>query len=248
LQRQMIGTGNWYRLTKSGHAFVVDSLGIEIVSGKFPIGAILPGDAKLIDRFKVSRTVLREVMKTLSAKGLLVARARIGTRVNDRSSWNMFDRDVLKWHVAGALNEQFIMQVCDIRLALEPFAAGLAAKMASAVQISHLLDCADAMSRHDLNVETFARAKLDFHLSVLEASQNPFMRSLGNVVEASLVPMLRSGFYMPDTEKVLVLVHSCRRVADAIQKRNGDLARQAMMSHIEICRIQIQHGFKPDNS
>ena len=64
--------------TRTSHAQVVNELGKAIIAGDFPIGAILPGDAELAQRFKVSRTVLREAMKTLAAKGLIVPRARIG--------------------------------------------------------------------------------------------------------------------------------------------------------------------------
>ena len=66
-------------------------LGVGIVSGDFPQNSILPGDAELMERFGVSRTVLREAMKTLAGKGLIQAKARIGTRVRDRSDWNLFD-------------------------------------------------------------------------------------------------------------------------------------------------------------
>jgi len=85
MHKHMIGTGNWYRLAKTGHSYVSDKIGHDIITGKLAVGSIMPGDAKLIERFQVSRTVLRELMKTLGAKGLVSARARIGTRVNERS-------------------------------------------------------------------------------------------------------------------------------------------------------------------
>ncbi|MEO7221708.1 MAG: GntR family transcriptional regulator, partial [Devosia sp.] len=74
---------------------VVDDLGLAIVSGQRAEGSLLPGDFELLERFGVSRTVLREALKTLAAKGMVQARARVGTRVRPRSSWNLFDPDVL---------------------------------------------------------------------------------------------------------------------------------------------------------
>jgi DNA-binding FadR family transcriptional regulator len=79
------------RRTRTSHAQVVDELGKAIVAGTYPVGSILPGDTELAQRFKVSRTVLRETMKTLAAKGMVVAKARVGTRVTEKNLWNMFD-------------------------------------------------------------------------------------------------------------------------------------------------------------
>ena len=86
--------------TRTSHAQVVNELGRAIVAGEFPVGTTLPGDADLAARFKVSRTVLRESMKTLAAKGLVVPRARIGTRVTPRAQWNLFDSDIEPWNNA----------------------------------------------------------------------------------------------------------------------------------------------------
>ena len=91
---------------------VVDHLGEAIVSGRLPQGTLLPGDQELLAEYGVSRTVLREALRTLSAKGMLQARARVGTRVQPRSAWTLFDPDVLRWHrdagldPGGALDSQ----------------------------------------------------------------------------------------------------------------------------------------------
>ena len=77
------------------HSFVINEVGLAIVSGRMPVGSILPGDAEMMDRFGVSRTVLREALKTLEAKGLVEARAKVGTRVLPQPRWNLFDRQVL---------------------------------------------------------------------------------------------------------------------------------------------------------
>lgn len=77
----MPGTFGNQRGKRTSHRLVVEELGQAVVGGEFAIGETLPGDTDLAARFSVSRTVLREAMKTLAAKGLVVARARIGTRV-----------------------------------------------------------------------------------------------------------------------------------------------------------------------
>ena len=98
------------RKRRGNHAHVVAELGRGIVSGKIPEGSLLPGDAELSARFGVSRTVLREAMKTLSAKRLIEAKAKVGTRVLDRESWNFFDSDVLGWRFEAGLDFDFIEQ------------------------------------------------------------------------------------------------------------------------------------------
>ena len=95
MRSRMLDTRKAGRKTRTSHAQVVDELGKAIVAGTYPVGSILPGDAELAQRFKVSRTVLRETMKTLAAKGMVVAKARVGTRVTEQNLWNMFDSEII---------------------------------------------------------------------------------------------------------------------------------------------------------
>ena len=79
------------------HSYVITEVGLGIASGRLAVGSILPNDAEMMDAYGVSRTVLREALKTLEAKGLVEARAKVGTRVLPRNRWNLFDRQVLAW-------------------------------------------------------------------------------------------------------------------------------------------------------
>ncbi|RVK09569.1 FadR family transcriptional regulator, partial [Sinorhizobium medicae] len=127
----MPGAFGTQRGKRTSHRLVVDELGQAVVGGEFSVGDTLPGDTDLAARFNVSRTVLREAMKTLAAKGLVVPRARIGTRVLPKAHWNLFDSDVLTWHFGAGVDEKFLRHVSEVRLALEPYAAALAARRAS---------------------------------------------------------------------------------------------------------------------
>jgi DNA-binding FadR family transcriptional regulator len=102
---------------------VTRTIGMDIIVGRYPEGTGLPRDAKLTSMFDVSRTVLRESVKTLSAKGLLSSKAGVGTWVRERSAWNMFDPDVLGWHLEAGIDKRFLRDLADIRLAVEPRAA-----------------------------------------------------------------------------------------------------------------------------
>src|SRR5262249_46311605 len=88
-----------YEPTVSSHTQLVRTIGSEILRGVYPPGTTLPAESELMSRFGVSRTVLREVIKTLSAKGLVQPKSRIGTVILDPVKWNFFDADLLSWKV-----------------------------------------------------------------------------------------------------------------------------------------------------
>jgi len=216
------------RTTRTSHAHVVDQLGRAIVAGEIAEGELLPSDAELEARFKVSRTVLREAMKTLSAKGLIVPRARIGTRVTERRHWNLFDADVLTWRFDAGIDEEFLIQICEIRLAFEPFAAGLAARRATAADIAGLRRLAAAMEMPQHTAESLALADLEFHLALAEASKNPFMRSVGNLIEAALVGIFKLSSPAADRDKIAGVAESHAAIVEAIARHDAPGARQAM--------------------
>lgn len=218
---------------RSNHAHIVSALGQDIVSGLLPPRATLPGDAELMARFGVSRTVLREAMKTLAAKGLIVSRSRIGTRVTERPSWNLFDADILDWHFSAGIDEEFLVHISEIRLAFEPFAAGLAAERASEADIVQLARLAtDLGAVH--TAESFALADLRFHLAVAEASRNPFMRNVGNLIEAALVGVFKIS--SPANSRVVIeeTLNSHQAIVEAIRRRDAEAARKAMETVILI--------------
>ena len=113
------------RRSHSNHAEVARSIGVDIIAGRYAEGVRLPGDAELTATFGVSRPVLRESVKTLVAKGLLTTKARVGTVVRERGAWNMFDADVLAWHLDAGIDIRFLGDLAEIRLAVEPRAARL---------------------------------------------------------------------------------------------------------------------------
>jgi len=173
------------------HSQVIWTLGVSIVAGQYPEGAILPGDAELQRLQGVSRTVVREALKTLAAKGLIEARTRVGTRVRPRQDWNLFDADVLAWHFEAGADMEFLGSLAEMRQAIEPEAAAHAALRRTPKQIETLLDWVDRMSDPTNTAETFARFDLEFHRAVADASGNPFMRSISALVELALMARLK---------------------------------------------------------
>src|ERR1700755_1493454 len=98
---------------------LTDTLGKAIVTGAYD-AARFPTEAELAGRHKVSRSVTREAVKMLTAKGLLTARPRRGTTVQPASAWNLFDADVLRWLLDRKFSLALLRQFSDLRIAIEP--------------------------------------------------------------------------------------------------------------------------------
>nr|WP_127142575.1 FadR/GntR family transcriptional regulator [Pelagibacterium montanilacus] len=215
------------------HAQVIHELGTAIVSGRFGQDQILPGDAELTEQFGVSRTVLREALKTLSAKGMVEARARVGTRVLGRARWNMFDSDVLAWHLETGLDIGFVDALAEVRMALEPEAAALAAARRTDQQAERLSHWLDRMAEPGQSANQFAVNDFEFHKVIAEASGNPFMLSLSAVVEVALTASFAISSPVEGGEAFDRAVRLHRSLCVAIVDREPEMARAAMRQAIQ---------------
>src|SRR4028119_2463017 len=106
---------------------LLDSLGKAIVTGRYD-DAPFPTEAELARQHSVSRSVTREAVKMLTAKGLLTARPRKGTTGQPSTHWNLFDPDVLRWLLERKFSLRLLRQFNELRVAIEPAAAALAAE------------------------------------------------------------------------------------------------------------------------
>ncbi len=107
---------------------VAQKLAVAIITGAVKAGEVLPDEDDLRSDISVSRTAYREAVKVLTAKGLVEARPKSGTRAAPRESWNLLDPDVLAWHFEADPNEKFIRDLFELRRFAEPAAARLAAQ------------------------------------------------------------------------------------------------------------------------
>lgn len=217
------------------HSHVLWQLGVAIVGGHYAEGTILPSDSELLGQFAVSRTVLREALKTLAAKGMIEARARIGTRVLPRRRWNLFDADVLAWHFETGPDVDFLRSVAEVRIGIELESAALAAERRSDEQASALEALARTMGEAT-TAEEFARADLAFHRAVAEAASNPFMASISTLVEVALTAVFTISSPVSDKTKLAETAAAHGAIAEAIRDRNPDTARDTM-------RAVISDGF-----
>ena len=215
----------------SNHAEVARSIGIDIIAGRYAEGTRLPGDAELTSTFGVSRPVLRESIKTLVAKGLLTTKARVGTVVRGRNAWNMFDADVLAWHLDVGIDKQFLGDLAEIRLAIEPRTAALAALRRTEADIAELRRCIEVMRREPSTSDAFTDGDLALHIAVANASGNPFMRAVDGVIEAALRASFVVSAPVDPADRELVLSWH-QRIVDAIADGNADDAAAAMTAAI----------------
>lgn len=213
------------------HSLVLWQLGVAIVRGDYPEGTVLPSDTELLARFSVSRTVLREALKTLAAKGMIEARARIGTKVLPRTRWNLFDGDVLAWHFEAGPDVDFLRSVAEVRIGIELESAALAAERRSPEQAERLVSLAEVMGRAT-TAEEFARADLAFHRAVAEAANNPFMASISTLVEVALTAVFTISSPVSNPAKLAHTAAAHKAIAAAIHDGDPLAARNAMRTVI----------------
>lgn len=169
---------------------MLDELGKAIVTGAYE-GARFPTEAELAVQHKVSRSVTREAVKMLTAKGLLTARPRKGTSVLPASHWNLFDADVLRWLLDRKFSLELLRQFSELRIAIEPAAAALAAARREPDGIEAIRAGYALMEAAEAGEGDALECDIAFHIAVLNASGNPFYMQFRDLVETALRTSIR---------------------------------------------------------
>lgn len=214
------------------HSYVINEVGRAIVSGDMPVGSSLPGDAEMMDRFGVSRTVLREALKTLEAKGLVEARAKVGTRVLPQSRWNLFDRQILAWKLESGPSPAFLAAFQTVRAGLEVQAARLAAQHREAEHVRLLHYWLNQRAVMAQQPEPFAMAEFEIHRVVAEASGNPFLRAASAMMEFGVAVAVKARlvgeFEAPADGLAEALAPHYEALVQAVERGEAEAAAQAM--------------------
>lgn len=165
---------------------VLTTLGREIAQERIPVGAALPPEPDLEARFGVGRGVVREVVKTLAAKGLVSVRPRHGTHVLPRHQWSLLDRDVLGWLVGpGEPDRELLLAIQEVRSIIEPAAAALAAQRATKADRVRINAALAAMETSQDEASATAADKA-FHLAILDATHNPVLLGFRGAIDTIL--------------------------------------------------------------
>ena len=204
---------------------VAGTIGRRIVSGKYKPGETLPTEPKIQAEFGVSRTAVREAVRLLAAKGLTASRPKIGTRVRPTVDWNMLDSDILRWQLDQDPSEAFIHSLFEMREIIEPAASSLAAERATEAELEIMSVAMDGIQNEARGSPEQIKADVEFHLSILEASRNPMLRSVGAMIQSALSITFSLG-WRTVMAKDAVLQH--RAVCDAIRARDSETAFLAM--------------------
>lgn len=215
----------------------VDRIASWVVGGRYAPGASLPVEAALGEELDVSRTVVREALKTLAAKGMVVTGPRRGTRVRPRTEWNHFDPDVVQWRVDAGVDADFVRDLVMLRGAIEPAAARLAADACTDDDVAGLRAAFDAMRRASEGHGVYLQADLDFHRRVMVATHNQFFAGMAHVFSALLAVSFRLSVASLAGARASLPVH--RRVLDAIGAHDAAGAEKAMHALIATARTDL---------
>lgn len=209
------------------HSGVLDTIGLEITCGELPAGHVLTLD-RIQERFGVSRTVSRETMRILESMGLVRSRRRVGITVQPTESWNVFDPRVIWWRLAGSGRDAQLRSLTELRIAVEPLAAGAAARSASAEERSRAVELAGQMRTLGEAGELDAFLELDiaFHSLLLRSSGNEMFGALADVVAVVLRGRTQLGLMPQQPVPEALDLHE--RVAHAVEAGRGGVAEDAM--------------------
>jgi len=212
----------------SGAGRIAEQIGSAIVSGVYHAEQLVPGEIELSRRFQVSRPVVREALKLLSAKGLIDSRKRSGTRAQSREAWHMLDADVLAWHLrSGKAEPKFVFDLLQARIVIEPAAAAMAA-LNHTPRTLKVIEAAFAdmeASVHDRGL--FVEPDIRFHKAILIATGNDFIAAFGALIETALGAFVRIASRHEGAPAPSVPLH--RDILAAIRRRDAEEARAAML-------------------
>jgi DNA-binding FadR family transcriptional regulator len=212
------------------HGEVVHTIGLRILRGELMPGDPLPAEEELSADHSVSRTVLREAVRVLAAKGLVHARPKTGTRVRPRAEWNILDPDVLAWRVEAGPDGTLYEQVTEVRFAIEPQAARLSATRATDEEIEAIREAYDAMAAGVRDQAAYLAGDLLFHDRILNASHNELLGHLGSVLRAVFRTMFEYTTSSPTSRRRALPLH--RAILDGIAARDSNAAELAMRTLI----------------
>ena len=215
---------------------MLEVLGRAIVTGAYE-SRRFPTEAELAAEHMVSRSVTREAVKMLTAKGLLTARPRKGTTVQPSSSWNLFDTDVLRWLLERKFSLELLRQFSELRIAIEPEAAALAAREADVAAVAEIRKGYERMEAAEATGEDTLEADIAFHIAVLNASANPFYMQFRGVVATALRTSIRFTNRFKGRTASLPAHHA---VLAAIESGDGSAARGAMAAIIAEVMAMIE--------
>jgi DNA-binding FadR family transcriptional regulator len=224
------------------HNAVLDRLGMEITSGEYGPGDVLTLE-QLEHRFGVSRTVARETMRILESMNLVRSRRRVGIIVQPMAEWNVFDALVIRWRLDGPGRAAQLRTLTELRMAIEPMAAGAAARNAGRPDRERIIELSAQMREHGESgrLEAFLEVDIAFHTLLLRASHNEMFAALTDVVAEVLGGRTHHGL-MP-RHPVPVALDAHEHVAKCVRRGDVQGAEAAMHTLLTEVRDAVSDDF-----
>lgn len=213
------------------HIKISRDLGTAIVTGQHEPGTVLPGEIEIAEKFGVSRSVVREALRMLSARGLIESRPKIGTRVKGREAWNLLDPILLEWMFDAAPSASFVKALFELRLIVEPAAAEIAARKKTARQLATMGHALEEMARHKLHTAEGQLADQEFHAAILQATDNELLVNLSASIGAAV--RWTTYFKYKTSKKPRDPIEEHRELFEAIADGDGPRARQVTIELID---------------
>ena len=215
---------------KSMHGRIVRELGLRIVSGDIKAGQRLPSEATLLEAYDVSRPVLREAMRVLVAKGLVLSKQRAGATVRPANEWHLLDPDVLYWLIQSKPKAEFVATLMTLRRIIEPAAAALAAQTATDAQLKSIEEAYAGMEAAK-TPDDLLEPDVAFHRRIAEASGNELIAYIGNMLSLALRESIKLSSQHPNTHALSLPRH--KAILTALQNRDPLGARQATLVQLQ---------------
>jgi DNA-binding FadR family transcriptional regulator len=233
---------------------VTGALGRRIVSGEWPVGHVLPTEAEMTAQFNVSRSVIREAIRVLNAKGLVRSRQMAGTRVLPRADWRLLDPDLIHWRMQVANRTELLKDLLQVRLALEPGVVWVATTSATpearaAIDRAYAarLEMRDKAATPQEQRENFIATDLEFHRAFLAAVGSEILEQLFSVIEAALALMFDVQLAATGSAVELGNIDGTDRlhrdVYEAFAAGDANRAEHAMRVLIQSAIIDAKKGF-----
>lgn len=215
---------------KKLYEYVVEEIGLKIMKGDAAPGDTLPNEDALCRQYGVSRGVLREATKVLTQKGLIRTQPKVGTRIQSRENWNLFDADVLLWKLKVGDKLDFLKKVTEVRRIIESEAARYAALRAEESEIEHIRSCYEQLTntledetRYDY--DTYLESDMAFHASILTACRNELLAQIGYTMRQAVHTARKADIHDIDTQRKSIPFHLS--MLEAITARDPEKAYQA---------------------
>lgn len=199
-----------------------------------------PKEALLSQQLGVSRTVLRESMKVLADKGMVEMKPRAGTKSRRRSEWRQLDPDILSWQAELDPAPEFLRDLCEVRLAIEPTAAGFAAVRSTREEVARIETSLREQQAKagSANLEQIIDLDLAFHSAVVAASHSPLLQELSSIIRQPFRIALSYTSRFPSNIELGLEAHHA--LLAALRKRDPMAARRAAEEAVGLAMLAVE--------